>query len=89
MKNLKVTVRDFDAYKDIDREKSIPYQLGVKETIEKFNQKITSHWFNNELIQKDGETPEKYQARLRDLCVELMCSNRGYASCFVKLKAQY
>jgi len=77
-----VTVRDFDPKKDLKPEQIKAYELGVKDTINKFNQKITSDWFNNEMIQKEGESPEKYQARLRGMCVELMCSNRGYASCF-------
>jgi len=82
--DLKVTVRDFDPKKDLQGIPKKYYELGFNDCVKQFNQKITSRWFNDELIQKDGESAEKYQARLRDLCVELMCSNRGYASCFVK-----
>lgn len=81
---MEVTVRDFDPKKDLKPEQFKAYALGVEHTIKQFNKKITSNWFNDEMVQKEAETAEKYQARLRDLCVELMCSNRGYASCFEK-----
>lgn len=60
------------------------FDMGFNHCLGQFNQKITSDWFNNELNKQETETSEKYEARLRDLCVELMCSNRGFASCLDK-----
>lgn len=81
---FKVIVRDFDPKKDLQGIPLKYYNMGFDDCIKQFNQKLTGSYYNDNLQQKEGETIEQYTSRLRNDIVELLCSNRGYASCFPK-----
>jgi hypothetical protein len=57
------------------------FMIGANYVLQLFNSHVVSSERNEDLKQREGETAEKYQARLRDDIIEAMCSNRGYASC--------
>lgn len=79
MKTFRVKVSDIPS---VPTGYTQAYREGIKATIKRFKDITCSHQFNDEIIKLESETDLQYQARLRDLCVELMSSNRGWASCF-------
>lgn len=84
-KELTVNCRDFDPCKDLPNERDQKFfNLGFEYAIKQFNQKMTGSYYNDNLPQKENETTEQYISRLKNDFIELLCSNRGYASCFTK-----
>lgn len=82
---MKVKVIDFDANTPEFKGEVIAYKRGINDATATFNDKHTSSYFNSEIERKLGEKDTDYIKRLKNTCVELMCSNRGYASCFEKI----
>lgn len=74
--------KDFDPENPEWKNEVSHYQRGVKDTIKKFNTLHTSDYYNQNIEQKQNETTEQYIKRLKGDCIDLLCSNRGYASCF-------
>lgn len=57
------------------------FMMGANYVLQLFNNWSVSGERNEALKQRENETSEQYQYRLRDEIVEHMVSNRGYAHC--------
>lgn len=82
---MNIKESDFDPTTPEFKGQVAAYKRGLFDGAKAFNEKNVSDHFNKEIERKTGESTESYAARLKDTCIELMCSNRGYASCFEKI----
>lgn len=77
---MNVKVRDFIPALDASPEIVAAYNRGIEKTIKAFSILHKSSYYNETIERQEGESTDQYIARLKNNCIELLCSNRGWAA---------
>jgi hypothetical protein len=82
IEQIDAIVREFDPNDPLIIKHGQGFRAGIKFAVNAFKKATCPADYAESMKQIPGESDKDYQSRLRNEIVELMCSNRGYASCF-------